>query len=100
MINDINVIYQFWLEPESETVEQGLALTMPIVKQCEDFSASIGILCMCDHIGVFNGKFHIRIQFNIHASQNIVLHKMAALFSFAAIHKLLFRNQFFLSKEE
>lgn len=98
MTEEINVIYQFWFEPEADTAEQGLAATEQLVQQCHDFAASIGILCMTDHAGAFDGRFHLRIQFNIRAPQYVVLHKVAALFAFAAVHQLLFRNQFCLSK--
>lgn len=98
MTEEINVIYQFWFEPEADTVERGLSLVETLIQQCYDFASSIDILCMTDHIGVFDKRFHLRIQFNVNAPQNSVLIKVAALFNFAAAHQLLFRNQFCLSK--
>ena len=98
MTEKINVIYQFWYEPEAETNEEGIAAVEPLVQQCHNFADSLDILCMTDHAGAFDGNFHLRIQFNIRAPQYVVLHKVAVLFSFAALHQLLFRNQFCLSK--
>lgn len=98
MTEEINVIYQFWYEPKADTVEQGITAVEPLVQQCHDFAGSLDILCMTDHAGAFDGKFHLRTQFNIRAAQYIVLHKVTALFAFAAAHQLLFRNQFCLSE--
>lgn len=98
MTEEINVIYQFWFEPEAETNEEGIAAVEPLVQQCHDFADSLEILCMTDSAGTFDGRFHLRIQFNVRAPQYVVLHKVTALFAFAAAHQLLFRNQFCLSK--
>ena len=100
MTEEINVIYQFWYEPKADTVEQGITAVEPLVQQCHDFAGSLDILCMTDHAGAFDGKFHLRIQFNLRAAQYIVLHKVTALFAFAAAHQLLFRNQFCLSEQK
>ena len=95
---DPNVIYQFWIESEGETIEEAKKTILPVIRQCEDFSRSIDILFMSDTPGPFDGTVKFRLQFNIRAPQVIVLTKVSALFALAASHKLFFADQFFLSK--
>lgn len=93
-----NVIYQFWTDTEATTAASGKEKLIHIVRLCELFADSIGIRCMCDSPRLHNGRFSIRIQFQIEAPQYEILTKVAALFNFAACGKLYFTNQFFLSK--
>lgn len=95
---DPNVIYQFWVEVEAKNEKEAIKEALPTIKQCEDFADSLKILCRCDTVGMIDGTFKTRIQFNIKDAQYTILPKVSALFAFAASLKLYFRNQFFLSK--
>lgn len=93
-----NVIYQFWVETKASSVDVAKENLKQLLIDCTNFSESLGILYMFDTLGSFDGLVKIRLQFNIHAPQDIILMKVSALFAFAAAHKLYFANQFFLSK--
>ncbi|MCS3049321.1 hypothetical protein NXV05_05025 [Parabacteroides johnsonii] len=95
---DPRVIYQFWIEVEAKNEKEAIKKALPTIKQCEDFADSLKIICMCDHLGTYDGILKIRIQFYIKDAQYAILPKVACLFSFAASLKLYFGNQFFLSK--
>lgn len=96
--DEISVIYLFWFSIEAKSTRQGISRIKPLVGKCEDFADSMDILFHADHVGACDGSFSCRFLFNIKAPQYIVLTKVATLFTFAANHKLLFGNQFFLSK--
>jgi hypothetical protein len=92
----INLIYQFCFVVPGMTTESGINNAKPIVRKCEDFADNNKILCMCDHVGAYNHRLNIRVQFNIQGTQDIVLPKVSSLFAFAALEKLDLANQFFL----
>lgn len=94
------VVYQFWHEVDAKTTKQGLSKMKPLINECEAFAESMSVWFRGDHIGAFDGTFSCRLQFYIKAPQYVVLTKVAALFAFAASHKLLFGNQFFPSEEK
>jgi hypothetical protein len=98
LTEDPRVIYQFWIEVPASTEAAGKYNAKPMIKVCEEFAQSIGILCESSHVRIIDGRMPVRIQFYICAPQNVILHKVTALFAFAQVHELYFANQFFLSK--
>lgn len=96
---DLKLIYQFWFSVIGATTESGIKNAKPTVALCEDFANEIGAHCMCDHVGAFNKRLQVRVQFHIHGPQDLVFPKVASLFAFAATHKLNFTNQFFLTED-
>lgn len=89
------VVYQFWIDTKASSVGVAKKNLKQVLLDCANFADSIGISHSADACGPVDGTVEVRLQFYIHAPQNIILTKVSALFAFAAIHKLYFANQFF-----
>lgn len=88
----------FFSSVEAESQEEGLRRAKPIVLACKRFAQSIGSHIMCDPLIPMDGEMEFRIVFDIKGTENSVLEKVAALFSFAALFKFRFVNQFYYTK--
>ena len=96
--SNLNLMYLFSFTVKAKSTELGIKKALPTVRKCEEFAQSLGILLRSDHVGVVDETFWVRVTFNVKGSQNIVLPKVSALFSFATSLKLSLINQFFLSE--
>lgn len=94
-----SAIYMFIFKVKARTEKAALKKALPTVKRCEDFAESLHIVCACDHVGLIDGELQIRVVFNIKESQNSILMKVPALFSFAASLELILINQTFFSEK-
>ncbi len=97
-MNELNLMYLFTNDVYAKTKQDAHNLQIPLRDRCLDFAKSHEMLVSCDQFGFFDESLSMRIIFNVKGSQDSVLLKVSALFSFAALNKLVFVNQEFLSK--
>lgn len=89
------VVYQFWVDTKASSVDVAKKNLEQILLDFANFADSLGISHRADATGPIDGTVEVRLQFYIHAPQDVILMKVSALFAFAATHKLYFANQFF-----
>lgn len=70
----------------------------PIFLACKRFAQSIGSHIMYDPLPPIDGKMEFRIVFDIKGTEDSVLEKVAALFSFVTLFKFRLCNQFYYTK--
>lgn len=92
-------IYMFGVTVPAKNTKEGIKNVLPIIKRCEEFAEALQIVCSADHVGAFDGSLWVRLRFYIQEPEDSILLKVPALFSFAAVLKLEFVNQFFTPKK-
>ena len=99
MNEQITLMYMFFSDVEADSDDEAYTNTRHIFRTCQRFSKSIGVNFMFD-IGIpFEGTAIFRVVFDIKGTEYSVLEKVSILFSFAALHKFRFGNQFYYPKE-